>query len=121
VIDWYATVVIVAALIAAAWSGWYVARDRRPGRPLLVGLAVLEALTLVQLVVGIVLLVTGSRPDQLATFVGYLVAAVLAVPVGAAWALSEKSRSSTAVLVVACLVVPVLVLRLQQVWDGTGA
>jgi hypothetical protein len=34
------------------------------------------------------------------------------------WALGERSRAGTAVLVVAGIVVPVLVLRLDQIWTA---
>ena len=120
-VDWFATVVMVAALLAAAWSGVLVARNRRPGWPVLAAVAIVEALLLAQAVIAVVTLATDRRPDELATFIGYLVASLLVLPAGVAWALSERSRSATAVLVVACLVIPVVVLRMQQVWDGTGA
>jgi hypothetical protein len=78
----------------------------------------LEAGLLVQCVVGIVQLVTGDHDVPAFTFVGYLVGALLILPVGTLWALAEPTRSGTAVLVVATLVVPVLILRLEQVWAG---
>ena len=36
------------------------------------------------------------------------------------WGAAEPGRWGTGVVCVACLVIPVLVVRLQQVWDGAG-
>ena len=47
---------------------------------------------------------------------GYLLGALLFLPLATLWALGERTRGGTAVLVVAGLVLPVLVLRIQQVW-----
>ena len=59
-------------------------------------------------------------------FVGYLLGTLLFVPAAAWWALGERSRAGTAALIVVGLVVPVLILRLQQIWtppvpDAAGA
>jgi hypothetical protein len=40
------------------------------------------------------------------------------VPVAALWALAERSRWGPGVLVIGCLAVPVMILRLGQVWHG---
>ena len=39
------------------------------------------------------------------------------LPVGYLWSVSEKNRGGTAVLLVAVLVMPVLLLRLHDVWS----
>lgn len=120
-VDGLGYAVIAGSLVMAGWSLLVVAQDRAVGRAVLVGLAGLEVIALVQLVVAAVLLIMGPRPEEMATFIGYLVASVLVVPLGTVWALEERSRPSTAVLAVACLVLPILVLRLGQVWGDTGA
>lgn len=119
-IDSLATVLTVAALALAAWSLVVMARDRTPGDPLLIALAVLEVGLLVQVVIAVARLAGGHRPDELVTFVGYLVAALIVLPAGALWSLAERSRWGTGVLTVACLVVPVLILRLEQTWQAAG-
>jgi hypothetical protein len=118
VVNGVATVVTVVALALAAWAFVETARGRAPRRPLLAGLVVLEALLVVQVVVAVVRLVTDRRPDELATFIGYLAASLVIVPLAYFWAWSEKNRSASAVLGVASLVIPVLVLRMKQVWNG---
>jgi hypothetical protein len=121
VITGYAVTVALCSLAVAGWSFVLVARDRAPQRPLLGGLAVIEALLVVQLVISVVLLISGERPGSLVTFLAYLIGCLLVLPIGTVWALAERSRSSTAVLGVACLTVPVLILRMSEVWAGAGA
>ena len=54
-----------------------------------------------------------------ASFVGYLLGLVLVPPLGAFWALGERSRAGTVVLVLLGVVVPVLLLRLDQIWTAS--
>jgi hypothetical protein len=121
VVNGLATVAIVVALIAALAAAGYAALNRVPDRVLYAALCIVELVLLVQAVAGGVLLTRGDGPDQsedIATFIGYLLTSVLALPAGAAWAHSERTRSGTAVLAVVCLVVPVLIVRAKQVWSG---
>jgi len=120
VVDGLATAVTVVALVLAAWALIEVLRGKAPHRPLLIGVAGLEAVLVVQVIVAVVKLVTDRVPDEPATFVGYLVASLIILPIGYFWAWSEKNRSATGVVALACLVIPVLVLRMNQVWDGVG-
>ena len=120
-VDPLAVAVIAGSLVMAGWSFLLVALTRGPQVSLLVGLGVLEALLLAQAVVAAVQLAGGDRPAETGVFVAYLVVSVVAVPAGALWALTDRSRWGPAVLGVACLVVAVLVLRLEQLWDGVGA
>ena len=117
----FAVAVALSSLAVAAWSFVLVLRNRPPERPLLIGLAVVEALLVVQLVISTVLLISGERPGSLITFLAYLIGSLLVLPIGTVWALAERTRSSTAVLGVACLTVPVLILRMSEVWGGAGA
>lgn len=117
-VDRLALVAIGCCLLLAAWSGVMVALDRRIDNALLLGLAGAEVVLIAQVVVAVVLLAVGDRPTNLPAFVGYLIASLATLPAGTVWALAERSRSGTAVLAVVCLVLSVLVLRLQQVWGA---
>lgn len=110
--------VIVASLVYAAWVLVAAVRNRPPREPYVIGAGVVEALILIQIVVAVVMMIVEGAPDDLATFIGYLLMIALIVPLGLFWALAEKSRWGTSVLVVAALVVPVLVIRLQQIWEA---
>ena len=120
-IDGLALALIALALVLAVWALGAALLDRSPGQGHLVGVAVLEALLVVQLVVALVLLAGGERPGSVGTFVGYLVVALVVLPLSVAWAFAEPGRWSIAVVAVGCLVVAVMVVRLQQVWAGASA
>lgn len=113
-----AIAVIVGSLLLAAWSLLTSARNRPPDLTHIVGAVVVELLVLTEAVAAIARIIDGARPAEPATFWGYLIASVLLLPAGVALALLERSRYGVVILGVAALVLPVLILRLQQVWSG---
>lgn len=120
VIDWLATVVITAALVMAAWTVVLAARGRRFGVATLGALVTVELAAVVQLVVAVVLLIIGPRPDAVATFVGYGVVALLVLPAALGWAVGDRSRWGPGVLAVGCLALAVMTVRMQQIWASAG-
>lgn len=114
-------ILIVASLVFSAVVLVYVALDRTPDWTLLAMAGLVELGALVLLVVA-VLQVAGGDHDldgaQLAVLFGYLVVALVALPMGFAWSLAERSRGSTAVLMVVGLTEAFLVVRALQVWQG---
>lgn len=117
----FAVAVAACSLAIAVWSFILVVKNRTPSGYLLIGLAAVEGLLVVQLLIAIAAMIIVGAPVHLATFIAYLVASVLTLPLGTMWALAERSRSSTAILGIAGITVPVLVLRLHEVWGATGA
>ncbi|HEY5988725.1 MAG TPA: hypothetical protein VIV12_20440 [Streptosporangiaceae bacterium] len=114
----YATAIMVVALLLAAWACWLVLTNRPPGAHLLAGGALLEALLIGFLIGGIVQMAGSDRHFARAEFVIYLLACVAIPPAAAAWGWGERSRAGTAVLAVGFLIMPVMVIRVQQVWAG---
>jgi hypothetical protein len=114
-------VVIAASLAYAAWALIAVVRNRPPRESYVIGGGVIEILIVVLVVVAVTMITIKGAPDDLATFVGYLLMTVLILPLGLFWALAEKSRWGTSVLVVAALVLSVLVIRLEQIWGTVPA
>ncbi|GAA0950306.1 hypothetical protein GCM10009554_50020 [Kribbella koreensis] len=111
------TLVLVALSLAATIFALSIAGlDRRINWPLLGLTGVLEVLLVGQLVVGIVQLVGTDRDVSGPFFVGYLIGSLLILPIGALWALTESSRWGAGALAIACIVVPVLELRLHDLW-----
>lgn len=123
-IEVLATVLTYLALVGAVWSAVLVVANkpielRRWHGLWLYGLViVLEVGMLTQLVVGIVKLAGDNRHIETATFLGYLITMVLIPPIAAFWALLERSRWGPVVMVVGCLTIPVLIIRLRQVWEA---
>jgi len=121
VITGYAIAVSACAAGVAIWAFVLVVLNRAPEKPLLMGIGGVEALLAIQVVVSVVMMVGGGRPGSMITFLAYLFGALLVLPLGTVWALAERTRSSTAVLGIACLTVPVLLLRMVEVWGGASA
>ncbi|MEW2353955.1 hypothetical protein [Spirillospora sp. NPDC029432] len=116
-----ANVIIVASLLAAAYSLVSSLRDRPMDYWHLGALGVLEALLIAQAVLGFVKLGGGEGPAESATFVGYLLGVLLIPAAGAGWGLLERTRWGPGVIVVACLSVAVMIERMRQIWEGTVA
>ncbi|MFC6089900.1 hypothetical protein Q5530_20045 [Saccharothrix sp. BKS2] len=125
-IEVLATALVVVALVAAVWSLVLAVADRpitlatKPTLGLAGVVVLLEVGLLAQLVAGVVNVVGTDRELDVPTFLGYLVGVAVVLPLGAFWSLAERSRWGAGVLAVACLSVPVMVLRLNQLWAGHG-
>ena len=115
-IEWLYLSVQAAALALAAWFFVDTARSKQVGRANLVGVGVLEALLLAQLVTSIVI-VPGAEGTGKALLFSYLVTAML-VPVAAAfWGSIDRSRWGIGTLAASCLIVAALMLRIHQIWE----
>ena len=117
----YATAIMVLALLLALWALLLVALNRPPDRPLLLGGAVLEVMLVGLLGGGLVQMLRTTQHFSKLVFVIYLFACVAIPPLAGFWAWGEKSRAGTAVIAVAFLITPVMVIRLQQIWATPGA
>jgi hypothetical protein len=111
---------IIAALLLAVWFLLRAALNRAPSRFDLLATAALGVLVAVLVVTAVVSLITGDRPSDTATYAGYLLTTIAFAPVGVYLARMEPTRWGTLILGVACLVLPVLVLRLQQIASVTS-
>ncbi|WP_016905436.1 hypothetical protein [Streptomyces xiaopingdaonensis] len=109
----------VAALALAAWCGWAAYRDQPTKDWHFAGMAVVFALALVQLVVGIVQLARGEHPDDGAViFVSYLLGVFACIPVVGLLSLTERTRWGSLTVVAGAVVLAVLQVRLYDIWGG---
>lgn len=121
-IDALTITVSVTALLLAAWCGFAVHRDQPTKDWHFIGMAVVTLLVLAQLVVGVVQLARGERPqDSTAIFIAYLIGATAAVPAAGLLSLSERTRWGSATVTAGSVVLAVLEVRLFDIWGGTGA
>jgi hypothetical protein len=97
-----------------------IVRDQQNTNHSFWGLVAIEAGLVVQFFWGLVRLIADGDGVDAAPYVGYLVGALVILPIAFLWSASEKSRSGTAVVLVAVLVVPVLLLRLHDLWALGG-
>lgn len=114
------TLTIVLSLALAAWSGIAAARNQAPDRGQLVGLGIVEAAVLALTVAVLIALAGGQSPGEPGTFWGYLVTTLCLPPLAAVLARMEPTRWGSVIVLVVCLVMPVLVVRLQQTWTVAG-
>jgi hypothetical protein len=106
-----------------------IVRDVGPGRVTYALLAVVEIGLVAQLVIGLTRVFDDHHGVSVGTYVGYLVGALVILPLAAGWAWAEAApqesgtterrgtRSGTGVLLVAVLVLPVLFVRLHDIWS----
>jgi hypothetical protein len=108
----------VLSLLLAVVALVAVARNRKPDRLVWLGAVTVEALVVAVAVAGAVRLGQGGHPREYATFVGYLIAVLLVLPLGVTLARMEPTRWGSVIMAVAAVVIPVLLLRLNQLWSG---
>lgn len=108
----------VLAMVVALWLVVLIVRDVEPNDYVYGALALLEVGLLAQLVVGLVMIGGDHGGVNVAAYVGYLVGSIVLLPVAFLWSIGERTRAGTGVLLVAVLVVPVLFLRLHQLWGA---
>ncbi|MFF5227193.1 hypothetical protein [Dactylosporangium sp. NPDC000521] len=116
-----AVAVYVLSLALAAWAFAEFFRHREPTRPLFLGLGVVGLLVLAQVVALGIGLARGHGPEEggeVVTLVGYMLTAVLLPPAGAVLARMEPTRWGSLLIGSAAVIVPVLILRLGQIWNG---
>ena len=111
----------VAALVWALWCAVSALLDQAPTYWHRLALLVIEVVALLQAVLAVVLLIVqgGRSGGAVAEIVGYLIALVIALPVGAGLAYRERTRYGSVVLGIAGFTLAVLVLRTTQVWVAT--
>jgi hypothetical protein len=106
----------VLCLLVAGQLVVLIVRDVRLGRATYALLALVEVGLVAQLVIGLGKVFGDHEGVSVATYVGYLVGALVIVPLAAGWAWAERTRSGTGVLLVGIVVLPVLFVRLHDIW-----
>ena len=114
-----AYLIIAAGLALAVWGGAAAALNRPPTRALYIGAGVVAVLVAVQAIIAEIRLL-GGADVRTGLFVGYLVAAIVLIPVAGLLARLEPTRWGSAILGAAGLVLAPLVLRLVQIWGQGG-
>lgn len=111
---------IILSLLAAGWALVAVLRGRAPDLSHLISLALVQVAIVALTVVAIAAVAGGERPDEPGTFWGYIATILCLPPLAAVLARMEPTRWGSAIVTVVCLVVPVIVVRLQQTWAVPG-
>jgi hypothetical protein len=87
------------------------------------GLAVgaVEAVLVLQALIGVIRVFAGARPVETSTFLIYLAVSICVLPLGLQFARAEPTRWGGTVIAVASIAVLVAELRLLALWAATGA
>jgi heme A synthase len=112
-------VVVTAGLMLAVWAGVWAYRRRPTNDALMVGAIVVEALLLVQAVIGLFRL-SGAQLAEPVTFTAYTLGVLLPLPLGFYLARIERTRWGSVSLAFTALVTAVMTLRMLQIWRNTG-
>ena len=114
---WFTIAQIAVAVAAGLLCMVLGLAGRRPSDLSVGGLALLELLLIVQIVIAVVAPFVGNPPTgSLLEFWVYLISAALIPPAAVAWALLERSRWSTVIMGIASLAVAVMVWRMYAIW-----
>ncbi|MEV5380098.1 hypothetical protein B7P34_12340 [Streptosporangium nondiastaticum] len=118
-IDALTLAVGVTALALAAWCGFAFSRDQSTKDWHFIGMAVVSVLAIVQLVIGVVRLAGGDKPEQgTAIFLAYLIGSAAAVPAAGFMSLAERTRWGSATVAAGGVILAVLEVRLYDIWGG---
>jgi hypothetical protein len=102
----------------AAWALVHLLIARPMSRWLHASQLLLAAMFVVLAVGGIVQMIGTDRDFARVEFVGYLLLSPM-IPIGSWWwTRGDTTRIGSAIVMVVGLVMPVLVVRIQQVWSG---
>ncbi|WP_251449163.1 hypothetical protein [Microbacterium sp. Marseille-Q6648] len=114
---WFSLAQVAVAVAAGLFAIVAGLARRRPSDLSVGGLALVEVLLVVQIVVAIIAPLVGNPPSGSALeFWVYLVSAALLPPGAVLWALLERSRWSTVIMGIAALAVAVMVWRMHVIW-----
>ncbi|GHC69758.1 hypothetical protein GCM10007079_00610 [Nocardiopsis terrae] len=116
-VDWLTMAIQMVSLAMAVWCLISTFRDQPMLVPHLIGVGVLWLLVLGQVGATVVTMVGGERPDEMVMFVSYLATVVLLPPACAVWGFMERTKWGPAVIAFACLILPVLMVRIEQLWS----
>ncbi|TRW46838.1 hypothetical protein [Georgenia yuyongxinii] len=114
------TVTLTAILVAllGLWALWFAVVGRAVILRQLIAGGVVEVAIVAQLVVAFIGVARGYELAEPWTFWGYVVTALFLLPVAGVWALADRTRWSSVVLVVACLAILAMQARVWQVWSA---
>lgn len=115
-----ALLVVVGVLAGAlgVWGAVRAVRDEPMIGKQVPAIGVVKLGLVVQTIVAAVGMAQGVTTADPMLLWGYLVTQLVLLPVAFAWAFLERSRWSSVVLAVVCVVVVVLQVRIWQIWAG---
>lgn len=116
----YSTAVIIFCLVIAAWALVHLILGKPVSKALTWAICAVAAAFVILAVLGVVAMFGATQNYSSVEFLGYLILSPL-IPVAAMWwNRGDQSRAASGIYLVVCLVMPVLVVRIEQVWMGSS-
>lgn len=116
-IDWYTWVQVGVGLVVGLLAVGLALAKKQPNDFTVLGLVLIEALLIAQVVLAIVGPLNGNAMlGNGLEFWMYLVTALIIPPAAIVWALIEKTRWSNLIIAVAALGIAVMVFRMYTIW-----
>jgi len=117
VIDWFTWVQIFIALAVGIAAIGFALAKRGPNDLTVLGLVLVEALLLAQLVIAIVQPLSGNpMVGNGLEFWMYQITALVIPPAAIIWGLIEKTRWSNLIIATAAFGIAVMVFRMHTIW-----
>jgi hypothetical protein len=117
VIEWFTVAAVAVATLAGVLCLVLGLIGKEPGDLTMGSALLVELLLVAQLVIAIIAPFAGNHPTgSIVEFYIYLIAALVIPLLAAFWALMERDRWSTVILGVACLVIAVMLVRMNIIW-----
>lgn len=106
------------SLVIAGWAAIRTIRDAPVIFKQLIAAGAVLAGLLVTMVVAGVQIFQGHTITEPVTFWGYFIAGAFLFPLAGVWAIAERTRWSSVVLLIAAIAFAVVQLRLHVLWGG---
>lgn len=100
----------------AAWASWRAIRNQPVIFIQLIAAGVIEALIVIQGVIAAAAQFSGRVIADPVTLWGYILTCLVLLPIAAAWALVDRTRTSSIAMVVITVCLVVCYWRIWQVW-----
>lgn len=116
----YSTAVIIYCLVVAAWVLVHLILGKAVSKVLTWAIWGIAAAFVILAVLGVVSMFGATQNYSSLEFLGYLILSPLIPAAAIWWNRGDQTRAASGIYLVVCLVMPVLVVRIGQVWMGSS-
>ena len=116
----FANALISVYLLLAIWAGIHAFINKPVTAAFTAVAGIAIVMQLIFLIGGITQMSQTAQEFSRPEFVGYLIGSLAIPPAAMWWTRNDTQRTGAGVLCVVFLVMPVLIIRIQQVWAGSS-
>lgn len=116
----FADALISVYLLLAVWAGIHILINKPVTLIFSVVSGIAIVMQLIFLIGGISQMSNTTQEFSRPEFVGYLVGSLAIPPAALWWTRNDTQRTGAGVLCLVFLIMPILIIRIQQVWAGSN-